>query len=438
MEVIKSLRSKIDTTAEQKLSEFLEIPSQLASKGLFSALDIHFGALINKAKQDGDASSIFKVIKDGGHSGDLIEDLSSLFGKKDKLQLLSTIGNNINTHFFEGKERDLVTKVSALSENSTETSSSLFSLAAPLILGQLGKNVRLNNWTEEEFSAALLREGGVFVTPVAAATSVPETVEPEIEKEEEIGLGSHQKKENDQNLGWLAWLFLCLLGLSALYYTFKDRLFGDGISEEQVENITDPSDSLSSESQFGDSVLIDNGQTEQPNYSSDNSNTATDSNSGNNTSSSGRSSNTNSTTNNYRSSSANNRANSSNTSSRSSSSNGIYPSRQFEDEQPVTTSDLSPMAGKLGSSTYFGVNGLSYKYGSAEIISEGRLEDLVNYLNNNPSATIEIRGGGGGSKLSEDRAYALKEKLYLSGVSIGQISLANSTADSGPVEVRLR
>ena len=95
------------------------------------------------------------------------------------------------------------------------------------------------------------------------------------------------------------------------------------------------------------------------------------------------------------------------------------------------------MSSKLGSSGFIGINGLSYKYASAEIVSEGSIAQLVKYLQANPSATIEVKGGGGDQKLSEDRAYALKGLLYQKGIPSGRVQISRQKSTDGPVVIKV-
>jgi len=81
------------------------------------------------------------VLKDGGHTGEILDDLPSLLGNFDKTQLLITIGSNIFNYFSGNKSNGIVEKLSTLNGIRKTSASSLVGLAAPLVLGALGKVV---------------------------------------------------------------------------------------------------------------------------------------------------------------------------------------------------------------------------------------------------------------------------------------------------------
>ncbi len=465
MNIVNSLESRIDSSAMTSLSEFVNEPIESLKNSFGLSINYMLAGLIAIAKKEGTAASILKVIKDGGHSGDLIEDLSGLFAKKDKLQLLVTIGKNINSHFFNGSSQSYIDVLATKGGVSSNAAGSLMSLSAPLVLGVLGKNVRTNNWSEKEFTEALLEEEKEVITPdfllgVAPAASIFDRKTDGEEKAKKVKpkpspIHIHKEKKNKEgNLAWLAWVFLGLLGISALYYVFKDKLFLPKDSSEVVENAisTDGGDKLNEEgSENSDSFNSNDSFVESPNTKSEgtqrsNSLTKPGGNlepekanqsvkakpvSSTPTPSSGNASDNSDTF------KGGNRSYSS-TSSIDELSEGTIGTSIGE---PVVTKDNRPMSSKLGegSTGYFGINGLSYKYGSAEIIKEGQLSALVDYLRKNPEKTLSISGTGSLPQLASDRAYALRGVLYANDIALSRIKIASEAQPGNdPVLVSIK
>ncbi|MFT7434589.1 MAG: hypothetical protein ACI8UX_000380, partial [Psychromonas sp.] len=103
MEIINSLKSRIGEAEEEKICQFLGESIESVDKSFDLILNAMLGGLKEIAQRNGDASAVLKVINDGGHSGDLTDNLLGLFGNSNKMKLLITIGKNINSHFFVNK-----------------------------------------------------------------------------------------------------------------------------------------------------------------------------------------------------------------------------------------------------------------------------------------------------------------------------------------------
>ncbi|MBK6979045.1 MAG: DUF937 domain-containing protein [Cytophagaceae bacterium] len=81
---------------------------------------------------------------DGEHTGSF-QNLENFSSNNEKTQLLITIGNNIVNHFLKNSANDVVEKISKIAEVRKTSASSLLSLAAPLVLGYIGKKVKDNS-----------------------------------------------------------------------------------------------------------------------------------------------------------------------------------------------------------------------------------------------------------------------------------------------------
>ena len=465
MDIISSLKSKIGSQEIDKLSAYLgESPSNVHN-ALSISLNYILASLIKLADNRGDASSILKVISDGGHSGDINDDLNGLFGNGSKLQLLIAIGRNINSHFFAPKLESYINQISSKSGVTNSSASSILSLSAPMVLGACGRIQKTENLNQNTFYTRLKRSEELLVseldnddkvilgysmaartspvesTPIAppphvAATGVSYADEPSASSVPPRGSRTKKASDGGLKLGWPAWVILGLLGIGALLFSLKDKLpigkiswfntdkiavsdstayneegdlFDELGGDEDISNSTGstleelPS---SSPSATDGSDLIAASESSKKTFSekTEPANNTSDANSGF-----------------VNSDKANN------TDSKKATGNSEPSTKSTANYEPTGKKDTRPMGDKLALvKDYFGVNNLNYQKNSAEILEIGAVKDLADFLKANPSKTLEIAGTSSNTTLSEDRAYALRERLYREGIDVKRVSV-NST-----------
>lgn len=438
MDIINSLKSRIGGAEEIRLSQFLGESAESVDKSMDLSLNAILGGLKEIAKKEGDASGIIKVINDGGHSGDLTNDLSGLFKNLDKIQLLITIGKNINNHFFQDKIDGLVDKISILGNINKISASSLLSLSAPLVLGALGKNIRLEGLDTIGFTAKLLNEKLTedeeliddlkFNAITSSEVNIPEEFNVE---ESEVKYAYQRKEKSGDALNWIAWVMLGLLGIAVAYYTLNDKYIGQNNvrqivampqdtsfydNEEDIFDAlnTDGKKNAESSEQEGNDVIKDataikkeepivqeTSVIEEPKPAKVRTQVR-----------------------------------------RNTSPTAIF-NTDIESSVPSITSpttDTRSMSTKLNSTgIFFGINALNYENNSAEIVNRGSIRELVNYLLANPNSKIQIGGTGSSKRLAEDRAYGLQGVLFELGVNVGQTEiLSYPVSGNGPVVVRIK
>jgi outer membrane protein OmpA-like peptidoglycan-associated protein len=431
MDIINSLKSRMGEAEEAKLSQFLGENKESVEKSLTLTLSTMLGGLKEIATRDGDAAGIMKVISDGGHSGDLTDDLASLFNNSDKIQLLITIGKNINNHFFKNKVDTYVERIAKGGEISKTSASSLLSLSAPLVLGALGKNIKLESLNVTSFTSRLLdenlgssykKEHDIFAS-VQSTYSEPKVDDEQIETKEPRRT-AHEKSGN--SISWLAWLMLGLLGLAVAFYALKDKNLLSSDNLEIIEIPNDSTDSKTEEDVF-DALNTENDkntkvpETEektvvvqpspaiiQPKVEPPKTVKSTVSEPVRNT--------------------------------QVRPTIAVVETENRSRTNNTSTTDTRPMSVKLNqSNTFFGINGLSFKNNSAEIANKGSLNTLVQYLKSNPTRKIQIAGTGTSGSLAEDRAYGLQGALFEQGIDVSQTEILKlPSSEDGPVVVKIR
>ena len=338
----------------------------------------------------------------------------------------------------------------------------MFSLSAPLVLGALGKIVRTEQLTTAEFSTRLLSDSenrslrvAQSTDPVVAPEPTPtpkpvveyaKTVEEPSNVENEAVYQRPVQKKKEGNYNWLAWLLLAVLGVAALYFGLKDRFnpSGDMSLDQNTEDTTsyqapgDVFDDLKTENSDSDK------QSQKENsvlgYLDSKSETKAKSTGG--SSGSGVSKSSSSSGNSTASRGSGRRAGKVDYADMENAevlpSGAVFLAPEEEPFNLETATDTRPMSFKMNSlGSYFSINGLSFKSTSAEIVDEGELDKLVQYMKENPSVKIEIAGAGNGQKAT-DRAYALRGKLYEKGIPAPQMNVTEGVyQNDGPVFVKI-
>jgi OmpA-OmpF porin, OOP family len=389
MDLLGLIKEKLTDTVVDKISGFLgEHPDKINS-ALNSAVPTVLGGIMQKANTPEEAGKVMDILKDGGHSGEILDDLSGLLGHFDKTQMLITIGSNIANHFFGDKTNTINETLSTVSGIRKTSASSLIGLSTPLVLGAIGKVVakeglgvaglsKLLGDQKEAVQKALppalfnlLDIKNPVITPVAT-----EEIKPKIEVK--------PKKSNFNT--WIPWILLILLALGALAWVkgFKNYFFKHSKASDSISvSLPQPQIKVDSTT-FGSSTKID------------------------------------STTNTF--------------SDKNATEN---PNENAKTSAPIhTTETASPknevVGGALGdkldgsSESWVGLENVTFKKNSAEMVKKGNLDDLVKYLKNHSKAKVKIGGYKDGDKrLSEDRSYSVREMLIENGIGEGRIQIAS-------------
>ena len=99
------------------------------------------GGLANKATTLTGADNLLDMINEGGHDGRIFDTLTTLLGGGIATQGVLRIGNDVVNTLFGDKLSGIVDWVSTQTNIKTGSASSLMNLAAPLLMGAIGKQL---------------------------------------------------------------------------------------------------------------------------------------------------------------------------------------------------------------------------------------------------------------------------------------------------------
>jgi outer membrane protein OmpA-like peptidoglycan-associated protein len=416
MDILGLIKDKLTDSVIEKVSVFLGENPEKIELALNSAVPIVMGGIIRSASTEEGVGKVMDVLKDGGHTGEVLDDLPSFLSSFDKTQLLITIGSNIFNYFSGNIGNGIVEKLSSLNGIRKTSASSLVGLAAPLVLGALGKIVSneglgvsgltklLSDQREAVFGAlppAIVNQLNLksVATPVISSTN-----EEKSDEEKKIS------PTGNSFSSWIPWILIGLLFLAVIAYFWKYR------KHTIQEPVTPTADILSKQDSIyaRDSAFValpldtsSRGLSIKPPKVEE--------------------------------------INPIEKETKTEEKGITQPIEKKNELSPKTdifddNSSDAPVSEQLkNSKSWIGLN-TDFKRNSAEISSKGQLEDVAKYLKNNYKAKIIIAGGSqsNGSTLAEDRAYAVREILLEKKVSENQLSVQSSAVKDVDAKVVIK
>lgn len=433
MNFLTLINNYVSEKALENLSSFLGEKKSSVESGLVLCLNSFMAGLSKHSNSDLETNKIIKVLNDGGHTGDILNNFEGFSENFDKTQLLVTIGNNIVNHFIGAKSNSLIEKIADISEIKKTSASSLLSLSGPFILGFIGKNIKENN----------LDTSGLTAYFKEINSSVPQTLPPVISNIFQIKKNNESPASENKIVGqipktletkdsnnWgnvLPWVLLALVGIGTLYYSkfYKNKkdyeqtnLEVPNIEQDSLELLPedflpDLSDTLHAKEKNivvlpkEEIVAFNDVETKQP------------------------------VENNEKVASVSN-----------SKPKLVEPNKGEEKnvaKKEVVKKSEESFKDKLKESNdisipvgWKSVNGQVFRKNSAEITNESVLNSILIQLKNS-NKKIEISPLSGQNKvLAEDRAYAIREKLIEKGVDENQIKVLEAQKGNDPSGVVIK
>lgn len=160
---------------------------------LNTALPSLLAGLVEKSTDNASVADLFNLLTGGSYDGGVLSNLGALSRGGDETAKLMADGGNVLESFFGNKSAGLADLVANTSGISKDSSSKLLSFVTPIVLGLLGKNLKIESIENTAGLAGLLNGQSGFLKNVIPAglgslLSV-DTLETAINK---IGTGSTQ------------------------------------------------------------------------------------------------------------------------------------------------------------------------------------------------------------------------------------------------------
>ncbi len=137
------LNSDLGKTLVSSASQQLGQNSGKTTSALTTALPLLLGAMKNNASSSEGAQGLLSALS-GKHDGSILDNLSGAVSNQDVLK----DGAGILGHLFNGKEQNIAQAVGSKSGIDAGSAMNLLKMAAPVIMGYLGKQTRQQNVTD--------------------------------------------------------------------------------------------------------------------------------------------------------------------------------------------------------------------------------------------------------------------------------------------------
>ena len=142
MNLLETLTSQLTGgSALGAISKLLGENETTTKTGIGAALPILMGSVIKSGSTPDGASSLMNLLKSGGYDGSALNNLSGLLGGGATTNSLLNSGGGLISSLLGDKVGSIVNFISNLTGMKGGSISSLLNLAAPLLMGSIGKQV---------------------------------------------------------------------------------------------------------------------------------------------------------------------------------------------------------------------------------------------------------------------------------------------------------
>lgn len=218
----------------QQASSFLGESEGSTHKAISGILPVILSGLVNKSSTSHGANEIAAMSAEQHHAG-LLDNIGNFFGS-DNTDLLNK-GTNILGSIFGDKSKGITSLISNFSGIKSSSSGSLLGMAAPLILGFLGKHAVENNMNAGGLASLLSSQKDTISNAIPSGlnlSSVLGSAGGEVKHAAAAAVRRTQEMDEDSKSGGmkllLPLLLLILLAAGAYY------LFGTGGNKNKESN----------------------------------------------------------------------------------------------------------------------------------------------------------------------------------------------------------
>src|SRR5271157_708520 len=145
-----------------KASSFLgESPSN-TSKAMSGIIPTLLSGVTNMASQPAGATQLASLLSSGGHDGSILNNLSSLFAGGSATTAAISQGQELLGPLLGNKTDAVTSAISSFSGIGRSSAGSLIALAAPLVLGAIGKMRATQNLSTTALASMLTGQKATF------------------------------------------------------------------------------------------------------------------------------------------------------------------------------------------------------------------------------------------------------------------------------------
>jgi len=139
--LIDIVKQQLTSGVLDKAASLLGEDKQAVSTGLGAVLPALLGGMANKATDINGAQTLLTALSSGNHDGSIFSSLGSLLGGGSATQGLMNSGSTMVNSLFGNKTGGIIDFLASHAGIKSSSASSLLSMAAPLLMGSIGKQL---------------------------------------------------------------------------------------------------------------------------------------------------------------------------------------------------------------------------------------------------------------------------------------------------------
>ena len=139
--LMEMLQNQLGGEVMKQASSFLGESPENTTAAMGAAIPSILGSVINQGSTESGAAGILDMITGGGFDGSMLSNIGSMFSGGDATSGLMETGTGLLGSLFGDKLSGIVGTIASLSGISKGSSNSLLSMAAPLVMSMIGKQV---------------------------------------------------------------------------------------------------------------------------------------------------------------------------------------------------------------------------------------------------------------------------------------------------------
>jgi OmpA-OmpF porin, OOP family len=139
--LLNTIKSQIGDNIIQKAANFIDENDSATKKALEIVLPSILGGVASQSSESNAINSLITKFKDGEHDGSIFDTIENLLDGGSVTQGFLDSGESIVNGLFGNKISSIVDWIAAFTGIKTGAASSLMNMAAPLVMGAIGKQV---------------------------------------------------------------------------------------------------------------------------------------------------------------------------------------------------------------------------------------------------------------------------------------------------------
>jgi outer membrane protein OmpA-like peptidoglycan-associated protein len=163
------LKDQLSGDMVSKIAGAIGESSSTTQSALGSVLPSILAGAVQKASDTNGATALFNMLSSGNHDGSILNNLGSLLGGGSSTQNLISSGAGILSALFGDRVSGVANLISKISGMKSSSASSLLGLAAPIVMGMIGKTVKSQGISNAAGLASMLMGQKDFLKGVLPA-----------------------------------------------------------------------------------------------------------------------------------------------------------------------------------------------------------------------------------------------------------------------------